>query len=135
MNKNLFSKVEDKKSFICLKSILIGVGVTVVAMLVFAAAMLFLEVDRGLAKPFATVSVALGSLFASMYAAKKIGDRGYLIGALVGLAVFAVITIIALILNEGNFTNNTIFHFVIIVLASIIGGIVGVNKDKSKKYI
>ena len=48
-------------------------------------------------------------------------------GALIILAVVVVV---------GNrLTVNTLFHFVIIVLSSLVGGITGVNADKGKKYI
>lgn len=123
----------NKKSAYLLGGI-VGVLVSVAAMLAFAAILLFLNLDRTYAAPFATISVAVGSFVASRITAKKIGDRGYLVGLIIGLTVFCVITALSLILGN-NLTINTLFHFVIIVLSSLVGGIMGVNADKNKKYI
>lgn len=118
-----------------IKGALIGVAVTLIFMCLFAAIILFCNIDRGYSVPFATVSLALGSFTAAYIVSKESERRGYLIGTLVGLVSFAVVTIISLIINRNGLTMNTLFHFIIIVLASAIGGILGVNKGKSKKYI
>ncbi len=115
--------------------VLIGTAVTLLCMLAFSAITMFFDVDRGFLPFFATASIAVGGLTASMYAAKKIGDRGYLVGIIVGLAVFAVITLISLAVSDGGITYNTLFHLLIITLSSAIGGIIGVNIGKNKKYI
>lgn len=110
---------------------LLGVGVSLV---IFAAIML-IGADRSFAVPFATVSLAVGSLVSSYYAAYKIGNRGYLIGLLVGGIVFAIVTAVSLIVSDKGFTLNTLFHFIVVMLASLVGGVAGVNKKSSKKYI
>lgn len=112
----------------------VGVVVTLVSMLIFSAVLLFLNIDRAYAAPFATISVAVGSFVASYIAAKKIGDNGYLTGLIIGGVVFLVITALSLIMGNG-LSLNTLFHFIITMLASIVGGITGVNKNKHKKYI
>ena len=100
----------------------------------FAALMFFAELDKNLSTVLATVSVAIGTLVASFYAAKKIGSRGYLTGLSVGGATFIIITLISLVIDGGSITFNTLFHFIIIMLSALIGGICGVNK-KANKYI
>ena len=115
--------------------IVFGVIVTALSLCASAAAMLCLEADHALAAPIATVCVSLGALVGSYFSSYKIGDKGYKIGAIIGLLFFAVITIISLIIKHGGFTANSIFHLVIIVLSSIIGGIMGVNKKLRRKYI
>ena len=64
--------------------------------------------------------------------AKKIKDNGYIIGAIVGFVLFFVITLISLILGN-SLTLNTLFHFIIFMLSSMVGGIVGVNRNN--RYI
>ena len=113
---------------------IVGVLVSLVAMLVFSAALLFLNIDRAYAAPFATISIAIGSFVASRIAAKKIGDKGYVTGLIIGLVVFVLITVLSLVLGN-SISLNTLFHFIIILLSSIVGGIMGVNADKHKKYI
>lgn len=130
-----FSKIDkiNKKPYFVKGSIL-GIIVSVLFMLLFSVVLLVLNLDRAYSAPFATVSAAAGTLAASHYAAKKIGDRGYLTGLIIGLIVFVVITALSLILGN-SLSVNTLFHFIIIVLSGIIGGIMGVNRERSKKYI
>ena len=130
-----FSKKDtvNKKSAYLVGAIL-GVLGTFAAMLIFAAVLLFFNIDRAYATPFATISLAVGSFIASRYTAKKIGDKGYLIGIIIGAVLFVFITALSLIVGN-SLSLNTFFHFVIIMLSSIVGGIMGVNKDKHKKFI
>ena len=114
----------NKKSAYIMGAVL-GVVATLISMLAFAALLLIFSIDRAYSAPFATISLAVGSFIASRYTAKKIGDKGYLIGIIIG----------AVIIVGNSLSLNTFFHFVIIMLSSIVGGIMGVNKDKHKKFI
>ncbi len=130
-----FSKKDNvNKKSAYLVSAILGVLGTLASMLIFAAILLFFNIDRAYATPFATISLAVGSFIASRYAAKKIGDRGYLVGLVIGVVVFGVITALSLIMGN-SMSLNTLFHFIIIMLSSLVGGIIGVNRDKHKKYI
>lgn len=113
---------------------ILGVSVCLVTMLIFSAVLLFLNIDRAYATPFATISVAIGCFIAARHTAKKIGDKGYLVGLIIGSVVFTAITALSLILGNG-LSLNTLFHFIIMMLSSLVGGIMGVNKNKHKKYI
>ena len=132
---NKSSKWLSGGAAIYIKGAIIGVAVTLLFMCLFAAILLFSGIDRGYSVPFATVSLALGSFAAAYIVSRKSERRGYLIGTLIGLVTFAIVTVISLIINKNGLTMNTLFHFIIIVLASAIGGILGVNKGKSRKYI
>ncbi len=114
---------------------LIGVFSTLVFMCISAAAILFLELDRGYSVPLATISISLGSFLAAYFVSLKSEQKGYLIGTLIGVISFAAVTVISVIISKNGLTVNTLFRFIIIVLASAIGGILGVNKGKNKKYI
>lgn len=124
----------DKKSAYIVGAIL-GVFSSLLAMLIFSAVLLFLNLDRAYSVPMATISLAIGSFVASFYTTKKIGEKGYIIGLIIGVVVFVIITALSLIIGKNGFTLNTLFHFIIIVLSSIVGGIIGVNGNKGKKYI
>ena len=114
--------------------LLIGIAATVICILALAAVMLIGEIDKAFAVPFATISVGFGGFIGSLITSKKIGDKGYLVGTVIGGILFVVILFVSLVINKDGLTTNTLFHFIIIMLASITGGIVGVNKSK-KKYI
>lgn len=102
---------------------------------IFAVGIYFLNISLSYAPVFATVAVGLGGFWAAKYIAKKREKGGAVTGFLTGLIIFAVITLIALFLNKSAVTINTLFHFVIIVMSSVVGGILGVNKKKTKELI
>ncbi len=130
-----FSKKDTvNKKIAYLLGAILGVLVCLVMMLIFSAVLLFLNIDRAYATPFATVSVAIGCFIAARHTAKKIGDKGYLVGLIIGSVVFTAITALSLMLGNG-LSINTLFHFIIMMLSSLVGGITGVNKNKHKKYI
>lgn len=135
MKKDFLSRSDGSKTFIFIKGALIGVAVTLIMMLLFAVIMYAVSLERALAAPLATVSLAVGTFFAAFYVAAKMGNKGYLIGLITGIAVFAAITLVSLLIDRSGLTLNTLFHFIIIMLSSFIGGVVGVNKGKNKKYI
>ena len=128
--------MDNKKSnyITYLITAIIEVAVTLLAVSVFSIIMSFVDIDYKYSPVFGSVSVALGCLIASYFLSNKKKNKGYLIGATIGVITFIVITLIGLIINQGGIGINTLFHLVIIMLSSIIGGILGVNK-KGKKYI
>ena len=134
MSYSAIKKESNNKKITYIIGELIGVFTTLGAMLAFAAFMLFFNIDRSYATPFATISVAVGGFVASYYISKKIRDKGYLVGIVTGATIFIVITLLSIILGN-SVTVNTLFHLVIILLSSIVGGIIGVNISAHKKYI
>jgi len=127
MNKDLIKTDKSKKIMIIVKGVIVGVIAALTMMLIFAGIMLIFEIDRNFSTPFATVSVALGSFSAAFYCARKVGKKGYLIGLITGIITFCIITFISFIVSDKGFTYNTLFHFIIIILASLMGGILGIN--------
>lgn len=111
------------------------VFVTAALIFIFAAAINYLDVPLAYAPILATISVGLGGFSAANYISKRLGRRGAVTGFLAGVVIFAIITLVALFGNKGAVTMNTAFHFVIIVLCSVIGGILGVNKKSKKEFI
>ncbi len=118
-----------------IKSLLILGFTTAAAMFIFAAVMYFLEGGYEFSPLFATISVGIGSLITSFFASKKIGQKGFLVGAVIGAVVFFIITLVGLMSSKDIFSLNTLFRLIIIMLASIIGGVLGVNNNSNQKYI
>lgn len=125
----------NDKLKIYLLSFIVNILFTGLFILIFSAVLFFLEKGFNYAPIFATVAVAIGSLAASYFAANKMGNKGLLNGFLIGIFTFIIILLISLIVDKGAITINTFFHFIIIMLASLIGGVMGVNKKSQKKYI
>ncbi len=120
---------------IFIKGIILGVLINLLLLLIFAAIILVADIDRAFAQPLSSIALGAGGFFAALYSAKKIGGKGYLVGLLIGLCTFIVVTVIGLVINKGGLTQASLFRFIIVLLSSVIGGIIGVNRGKSKKYI
>lgn len=117
-----------------LKSSLLQIVSSLILISIFSLIMYFLELDKSLSVIFATLSIAISSFLTSLFASKEIGNKGYFTGFIVGIITFILITLVSFIVDKGAVSLNTLFHFIIILLSSMIGGILGVNK-KPKKYI
>ncbi len=117
------------------KSLFILVFTTVAVMFVFAAVMYFLEGGYELSPIFATVSLAIGAFVTSFFASKKIGQKGFIIGLIIGGICFFAVTLVGLMSSKDIFTLNTLFRLIILMLSSLIGGVMGVNNKGNHKYI
>lgn len=118
-----------------LKVLIIEVVTTVAVMFLLATVLYFLEGGYEYSPLFATISLGVGCLAASLYASKKIGQKGLLVGSIVGGITFGLITLISLMASKDIFTLNTLFKLIIIMLMSFIGGVLGVNSKQNQKYI
>ncbi len=128
-------KKENSLPKTILISSVVGTIGTISLMLIFAAVIVLLQLDRIYSAPLATVSIALGSMISSYCCGRKIAKNGYLIGLLNGATVFILVLLVSLIVSDWKISLNTVFHLAIILTASTAGGIFGVNKKSSKKYI
>jgi len=115
-----------------LKGVIIGIALCFSAILLSALIILLLKLDRAYSEAFATISVSIGGFASSFYISCKQKSKGYILGLIIGLVFFLFITIISLIVTKCTLTSNTLFHFVIIMLSSVVGGIMGVNKEKNR---
>lgn len=130
-----FAKQNSTKGFAFLKGFIIEIVVAAFFVTAFAFVIYVFEAGYKYASVFATVSVALGTFAAGFFTAGKIGNKGWLSGLIIGAATFILITLVSLVVDKGILTFNTLFHFIIIMLSSLIGAVLGVNKSNSRKYI
>ena len=128
-------KEAENKYSIFIKAFIIEALITAVGVIVFAVVMYFLEAGYEYSAVFATVSLAVGCFFGAFYAARKFKQKGLVNGAIIGIITFAIVLFVSLIVDKGSLTVNSLFHLIIFMLSSVIGGIIGVNKSQNKKYI
>ncbi len=110
------------------------IAITLGLVALFSLVMNLAQLDYKYAPVLGTVAVALGGLGCAWFISSKKGSKGYMVGGIVGLITFILVTLISLIVCDGSLTMNTLFHFIIFMLSSVTGGVLGVNK-KPKKYI
>lgn len=123
------------ESFI--KPILSGliVGLIVIALLfvLFAFGMSFFILPTSSATITASLSVAIGTFFGGFTAAKRLAKKGIIIGALCGVAMFLIFTVIGMAAFKSAPSTGTLIKLLIFVTSGAIGGIIGVgNADKRK---
>ena len=95
----------------------------------------FVDVSTNFIPLISTVCVSAGCFLSSFFTAKKQIDKGFIVGLIIALSTFLLIMIISFIIGNNGLSLNTLFHFVIITISSVIGGILGINYGKNKKYI
>ncbi len=118
-----------------LKAVIIWVIVSFVAIMLFATAMYFLEGGYEYSPLFATVAVAIGSFATAFYLGNALGKNGILIGLGVGGISFIIITLVTLLVNSGAVSMHILLRLIIMLLTSLIGAIIGVNRKAERKYI
>jgi putative membrane protein (TIGR04086 family) len=128
---------EGKKIDLALiiKASLVFLISSAVAVFLFAVGMYFLEGGFEYSPLFATISVAVGCLLASLFLGIKIQKNGILIGLAIGGAVFVILTLVTLLVNKGAVNIHILLRLVILMLSSMIGAIIGVNRNTQQKYI
>ncbi len=127
---------ENKLTYInIIKAVIIFIFTLVSAVFIFAAALYVLEGGYEFSPLFASLSLALGGFASSFYIGNFKGEKGILLGSAVGALIFIITTLITLLVNSGAITVYLLLRFIIILLASMIGAILGVNKKHSKKFI
>ncbi len=120
-----------EKIIIYLVSTLVGIIITFLTMLLASLLMVLFEISLNLLPIVSSICLVVGSFFAGFLSAKKIGSGGIVCGLVVAFVTFLIVFIISLILDPTGITFNTMIHFIITLLSSLIGGIIGVNKSKN----
>lgn len=132
MNNNQKYNTKEKVIIYSFSS-LIGIISTFLFMLLSSLFMVIFEFNIGVLPIVSSFCLMVGSFVAGFLSAKKIGSKGILCGIVVSVIIFAFVFIVSLLLDSSGITLNTLIHFIINLLSSLIGGIIGVNK--SAKFI
>ena len=82
---------ENRSLTLWVKTAILEIVISTIFIFIFSALMYFLNLKNELSPVFATISMAFGTFFAAYSAAKKVGNKGYLVGLTVGGITFLVI--------------------------------------------
>ena len=69
----------------------------------------------------------------SLINASKVKKKGFLEGIILGLIFIVLMVLIKIILFENTFNLSTFIYYLILLLTSLFGGMIGVNKKEGKK--
>ncbi len=122
------------KKFIISSAIGTGVGMISASVLIFlmAAALTVGDVPAMLISPVTVFFLAFGSFCGGFAAAKICGEKGFFCGAVSGILFFIIAWIFSAVFEYSGFGISAIVKLTMIVLASSLGGIFGVNNIKRK---
>ena len=117
-----------------LYGLICGVVATVFMLFILAFIMTLRDVPASLVAAFSSLAVGFGGLCAGFFAARKAGRKGLLFGTATGVFLYIIVLCSSLIANSGAFSVMSIIKLAITVLSASIGGILGVNVKKRRKY-
>lgn len=127
----------DKKIDLALiiKAVIVFLITSFLSVLLFAVGMFYLEGGYQYSPLYATISVAVGCFLTSFYLGSKLQKNGMIIGLLLGALIFTIITLITFLFNKGGVSINILLRLIILILSSMIGAVIGVNRNFQQKYI
>ncbi len=133
--KNKFSAtISVSRPKIFLFGTILGIISSTVLIFIFAFILTICDLGEAAAFPCSSVSMGLGGFIGAFYSAKKIGEKGYVCGLLIAIIMLVISTIVSMFLNGFNFTEKTLLRALIVVIMSMLGGIIGINK-KTKSLV
>ena len=130
------SKNENNQSL--LMKIAIGTAISVVLYFIFIALYAFVSLKTGAsASVYMPVGIVLGvlaGLIGGFAAVRPVKQKGFVLGALTGLASAVICAAILFIVNGNKAGNGVFFLMAAIISGSAAGGISAVNLKIKKKY-
>ncbi|MFV0498138.1 MAG: TIGR04086 family membrane protein [Candidatus Fimivivens sp.] len=115
-----------------LKAVAFGLLSTTVVLLLFSFVMCQKNVPFVLLNPFSAGLVMLGSFLSGYLAARRIRERGMIVGALCGLTIFSML-ILASFMSRFDVGLAALIKLIISIVSGAIGGILGVNAKFKRK--
>lgn len=115
-----------------LKAVTFGLLTTTVVLLLFSFVMCKKDVPFVLLNPFSAGLLMLGSFLSGYLAARRIRERGMMVGALCGLIIFLLL-MLASFMSRFDVGLAALIKLVISLVSGAIGGIIGVNARLKRK--
>lgn len=128
---------EDK--FLAAKAILIGniIGIIVFFILMILFSFIFLKSSTLPCKfvtPVVLIVGTIGAFFCGYFSVRILREKGLVYGSIAGSILFFIIYLIGVIVFQEPAGINTLLRCIMMILASSIGGIIGVNKTPKKAW-
>lgn len=118
-----------------LRGSIIGLSVILILFVLLALVLSFGIIPLSAAPAAAFIAIAMGAFLAGLSAAKKMEKNGLITGALCGLMLFILFTLIGMAAFGSTPGISTVIRLVIFLTAGAIGGIVGVGSADKRKIV
>ncbi|MBQ7874257.1 MAG: TIGR04086 family membrane protein [Oscillospiraceae bacterium] len=125
---------KNLKKFAVCTAIGSGIGIISASILIFlmAAALAVGDIPALLISPATVIMLAFGGFCGGFAGAKLSGEKGLLCGVLSGIVFFLIAWAAGGFFGTGGFGTAAIIKAAMIIIASSLGGIIGVNYIKRK---
>ena len=112
----------------------VGVAATLIFMLVSAFLMVSVDLAEGASAVMASVSISIGALIGGFVAAKYNKHGGLFCGLFSGAGMFLFFAALALIMGSA-IGFNLLVRLVLCAFFGAVGGILGINLQRKRKYV
>ncbi|MEG0614696.1 MAG: TIGR04086 family membrane protein [Oscillospiraceae bacterium] len=129
--RKISSTFKSTRAYNTLTSVLLGGIQTIICLLAFSFIMSKIDVSGGIISAMSSVALCIGAYFSGFIAAKRHRKNGLLTGLLCGVVIFCIVFLISVIFFKSPISIGLFPKFVMIMICSGIGGIIGVNSKIS----
>lgn len=88
-------------------------------------------IDTNTLKYFKLIAIILPLFISGIYIGKQANKNGYIEGLKVGGIVVVIIALLNYLGFNNNFSISSILYYMIILISSVLGSIIGINKKLS----
>ena len=113
-------------------SVLVGEVITIICLFIFSILIAKMNVPLSMTDVFVMIAASLGSLFAGYCNGRMRKEKGLLYGAFSGGVMVLILIIFNVIFNSFALSSLTFVKLALVMVLSIVGCVIGVNK-KSKR--
>lgn len=128
---NINKKAVKGVFFGALSGIIISILLTILSSLLIIA---IGKLSDGAVNYVSLIVLALGSLAGGYISARIRKGQGILMGLTTGLVMFIIVFAVGLYSFTGDFSVYILIKAIVIILFSIIGAVIGVNRKEKQRY-
>lgn len=129
----MLSKTKKKESYgiILGKSLLISIVISLILLIVYAIILRYSNLPEKTISFIDTLIMGIAIVSGSIYVTKKVNNKGWLNGGIVGILYVLLLVIIFSIFKIDNFRFDSyvLFKVIIGMIIGVIGGMIGVNMN------
>jgi len=82
-------------------------------------------------KIFEILAIIISMIIGGLYVGKNSTQRGYIEGIKIGIITIIFLFIFNYLAYDNTVTISTLFFYIVIILSSVLGSILGINKKSS----
>lgn len=129
----MLSKTKKKESYgiILAKSLSVSILISLILLIVYAIILRYSNLPEKSISFIDTLIMGIAIVSGSIYVTKKVNNKGWLNGGIVGLLYVLILVIIFSIFKIDNFKFDAyvLFKVIIGMIIGVIGGMIGVNMN------